>query len=332
MSAGRKRLLFLHTGGTLGMVRAAPGPLAPGHYEETVLPYVRGLETIASIDGELVCNIDSSDMSPALWERLGGLVAAHIDAVDGIVVLHGTDTMAWTAAALALMLHGLSKPVVLTGSQRPISELRTDARSNLLHSAICATMDVPEVGLFFGSHLFRGIRATKSSVSAYDAFSSPNCPPLLTMGVDIAWGPVRPPPAGPLRFQPGFDPRVAVLGLFPGASSRQVDALVDNGARAVVLRGFGEGNLPQAGWPDAIGRATAAGVPVIVTSQCLAGAVRPGRYQNSAAARDAGACFAGDLTLEATVVKTMWLLARGCGPAALGDALLAPVAGECGPA
>ncbi|MFO0002325.1 MAG: asparaginase domain-containing protein, partial [bacterium] len=89
------------------MVRAAPGPLAPGHYDETVLPYVRGLETIASIDGELVCNIDSSDMTPALWERLGGLVAAHIDAGDGIVILHGTDTMAWSAAALALMLLGL---------------------------------------------------------------------------------------------------------------------------------------------------------------------------------------------------------------------------------
>ncbi len=327
--APRKRLLFLHTGGTLGMTAAAKGPLAPGHYDETVLPYVRGLDEVADIDGRVVCNIDSSDMTPGLWEELAREIAAGIDTYDGFVVLHGTDTMAWTASALSYLLRDLPKPVIVTGSQRPISQPRTDGRSNLVHSAICATLDIPEVGLYFGSHLFRGNRATKVSIQDYDAFASPDHPPLVTMGVDVHRGPTLPAPAVKMTVEGGFSRDVAVLTLFPGMGTRSLDALVDAGVKAVVVRAFGDGNVPLAGWPGAIRAATAAGVAVVVTSQCRQGRLTPGRYENSRRAAEAGALFTADMTGEAAIVKTMWLLARG---ADLRARLLDPVAGECSPA
>lgn len=325
----RSRLLFLHTGGTLGMTAAAKGPLAPGHYDETVMPYVRGLDEVADIDGRVVCNLDSSDMTPALWEELAREIAGAIDEYDGFVVLHGTDTMAWTASALSFVLQGLPKPVIVTGSQRPISKPRTDGRSNLVHSAICATMDIPEVGLYFGSHLFRGNRSTKVSIQDYDAFASPDHPPLVTMGVDIHRGETLPRPTGPLTPRPNFASEVDILTLFPGMPPRALDALVMSGARAIVLRAFGDGNVPLTGWPDAIRRATDAGVDVVITSQCRQGRLTPGRYQNSRLAEQAGALFAADMTGEAVVVKLMWLLGQG---ADVRTSLLVPVAGECSPA
>ncbi|MCK6504346.1 asparaginase [Myxococcota bacterium] len=329
----RRRLLFLHTGGTLSMVRRShPGPLEPDHYDRHVLPYVRGLEDLADIEACLVCAIDSSDMSPALWERIAAEVARGRERYDGFVVLHGTDTMAYTAAALSYMLRGLDRPVVLTGSQRPIAELRTDARANLVHSAMCATLDLPEVGLFFGDRLFRGNRASKVSIQAYDAFASPNFPPLLRVGVDV----VPEAPAlrqpGPFQLQAGFRPDVAVLHLVPGQDPRALHALVDTGARAVLLLGFGEGNLPASRWPQAIAEVSARGVAVIVLSQCRSGSAVAGRYQGSAAARDAGAIYGLDHTVEAAVVKAMWLLGQGLDRQGLADRFPCPIAGECTPA
>ena len=328
---GRPRLLFLHTGGTLGMTAARPGPLAPGHYDQTVLPYVRGLEEFAEIDGQVVCNLDSSDMTPAIWEALGGAIARGIDDYDGFVILHGTDTMAWTAAALSFMLRGLRKPVVVTGAQRPIAQLRTDARSNLVHSTLCATLPIPEVGLYFGNHLLRGNRATKVSIASYDAFESPDHPPLVTMGVDVHIGAHLPGPTEPFRLATGFCPDVAVLTPFPGMRPGLLAAAVAAGARAVLLRAFGDGNLPRDGWPEAVRAAVDGGVAVVVTTQCTEGAVTPGRYANSAALDDAGALFAGDLTDEAAVVKLMWLLGQGADAPRLRRVLLRPLAGECTP-
>jgi L-asparaginase len=304
-----KRLLFLHTGGTLGMIRGStPGLLSPAHYAKDVLPYVRGLEELADIEGRIVCNLDSSDMVPRLWEELAERIEEGHDDYDGFVILHGTDTMAFTACALSLVLTGLQKPVVVTGSQRPIADVRSDARQNLVHATICAMLDLPEVGLCFGRQLFRGNRSTKVSIQSFDAFESPGLAPLVELGVDVRH--LHPPlPRGQgLTLKRGFSADVAVLSLFPGVSATLLDHLRGNGARAVVLRGFGEGNLPQAGWPQAIERAAAAGVAVVVVSQCRAGEVRPGRYEGSARARDAGAVFGGELTEEMAVVKAMWVL------------------------
>ncbi len=326
----RPRLLFLHTGGTLSMVRRSrPGPLEPELYDRYVLPYVRGLEDLADIDGRVVASIDSSDMEPSLWERIASEIAAARQDYDGFVVLHGTDTMAYTASALSFMLQGLDRPVVLTGSQRPIAELRTDARANLVHSAICATRGINEVGLYFGSCLFRGNRASKVSIQDYDAFESPGFPPLLRMGVDIVPGASPLKPTGPFRLRTGFSTEVAALHIIPGTSPRALDMLVDSGYGAVVLISFGEGNLPQLHWPVAIQRASDKGVAVVIVSQCRQGSARPGRYRGSAAARDAGAVFAGDHTHEAAIVKAMWLLGQGLSHADFAASFAVPIAGEC---
>lgn len=331
-STARKRLLFLHTGGTLGMVRrSSPGPLEPELYDRDVLPYVRGLEDLASIDARIVASMDSSDMTPDHWEMLAAVIADTRLDYDGFVVLHGTDTMSYTAAALSFMLRGLDRPVVLTGSQRPIAELRTDARANLVHSAMCATMDIPEVGLYFGDSLFRGNRTTKVSIQAYDAFASPNYPPLLRMGVDVVHQVPTLTPTAPFQYLPGFERRVACLSMIPGLGPAPLRAMLDQGIRGVVLQTFGEGNVPQRDWPDAIRDATEGGVAVVLVSQCEEGEVWPGRYRGSTAARDAGAVFASDLTTEAAVVKTMWMLGQGMTAEQLAAGFTVPVAGECAP-
>ena len=312
MSA-RKRLLFLHTGGTLGM-KGDPGPLAPAHYDSTVMPFVRGLDELADIEHAYLCNIDSSDMAPQHWQEMARTIAGGLDDFDGFVVLHGTDTMAYSASALSYLLQDLPKPVVFTGAQRPLAHLRSDGRQNLVHAAICATLDVPEVGLFFSRRLTRGNRTTKTSVHSYDAYRSPGLASLVKMGVDIAYPTPARRPKGPFRLRSGFDERVAVLHLFPHIPARTLDALVDDGVRAVLLLAFGAGNLPLQGWPQAIERATQAGVAVIVGTQCLDGGAELGRYAGSAAARDAGALVAGAMTVEGALTKAMFLLGQSKDP------------------
>jgi L-asparaginase len=323
-----RRVHFLATGGTLGMLRRDPGPLAPSHVAEDVLPWVRGLEREVDVDGELLCNLDSSDMMPAHWERIAATIAEKLDQYDGFVVLHGTDTMAWTASALSFMLRGLPKPVVLTGAQRPIAFVRTDARGNLVHSALCAAMDLPEVCVFFGRWLFRGNRATKTSIQSYEAFESPDLPPILEMGVEIVQ--TTPPrvPTGPFRLVRGFCEDVAVLQVVPGSGPTMLRAAVDAGAKGVVLRGFGAGNVPQKGWPEGIRAAVEAGVAVAVHSQCLRGTVDLRAYEGGRAALDAGAMGTGAMTIEAATVKLMHLLAQGHTGDTLRKAYAADLAGE----
>lgn len=324
----KPRVLFLYTGGTLGMVRR-DGPLAPSHVAEDILPYVRGLEVEVDVEAQLLCNLDSSDLGPDHWESMADAIAARLPAFSGVVVLHGTDTMAWSACALSYMLRGLDRPVVLTGAQRPIAFVRTDARNNLIHAALCATMPIPEVGIYFGRRLYRGNRATKISIQSYEAFESPSHHPLVEMGVVVRH--TAPPlagAAGPLRVQRGFERDVMVLQIVPGSGPRLLDAAVASGARGVVLRGFGAGNVPQAGWPEGIRRACGAGVAVVLHSQCLRGAVDLGAYEGGRAALDAGAMGTGSMTVEAATVKLMWLLGQGLTGPALAAAYHAEVAGE----
>lgn len=309
MSAARKRLLFIHTGGTLGM-DGDPGPLAPSAYSNDVLRFVPGLEELVEIESVFVSNIDSSDMTAGHWEAIAGQVAGHLDDYDGFVVLHGTDTMAFSASACSYLLENLPKPVVFTGSQRPIAQLRSDARQNLIHAALCATLDLPEVSLCFNEALTRGNRTTKVSVSSYEAYASPQLPPLMRLGTDMKPGTPPRRPSGPFRLRQGFDRRVTVLTLYPGAHPLPLQQAVDSGARAVILQAFGAGNLPLQDWPEAIAQATQAGVHVIVGSQCLEGRVELGRYAGSQAAKEAGALSARDMTLEATLTRAMYLLAQ----------------------
>jgi len=309
--ATKKKLLFIHTGGTLGMTSVGnPGPLCPSEYAENLLPYVRGLEERVDIEGRLLSNLDSTDLTPYHWEKMAQLITDEMDNFDGFLILHGTDTMAYTASALSFMLQGLKKPVVITGSQRPVANPRTDARNNLIHSTICATLPIPEVGLYFGSHLFRGNCATKVSIQAYEAFESPNRLPLVRIGVDIEK--VTPSLVADSDFtlQKGFSRRVTVIQLYPGVWAGQLRAAIDSGAEGIVLVAFGAGNIPLKEWPLGIEAATAAGIPVVICTQSLEGRAVLGRYSGGAAAKKAGALCAGAMTRESAIVKMMFLLPK----------------------
>jgi L-asparaginase len=311
--------------------RGDPGVLIPSTLAPDLVRYVPALARVAQIEGVVVCNVDSSDMNPEHWAIIASTIVERQDDFDGFVVLHGTDTMAFTATALSFMLTGHHKPVVFTGSQRPLAQARTDARANLVHSAIAATMDIPEVSLFFGNHLLRGNRSTKTSIHAYEAFASPNHPPLLEVGVDVKAiaTPLR--REEPLSLKSACATDVAVLSLVPGMSPSILDHLIDQGNRVVLLRSFGEGNIPQHNWPEAIEHATSKGVHIIVNSQCRTGSSAAGRYIGSLLAAQAGALFSGDMTGEAAVVKAMCLLGQGVTGQAFRNRFRSPLAGELTP-
>ncbi len=343
-----KRVLLLHTGGTLGMAAppapptggSAPRGLAPDRFARALVAQVPELTRLAEIDTRILCNLDSSDVGPEEWSALALEVAAARERADGVVIVHGTDTMAYTASALSFALEGLDRPVVLTGSQRPLGEVRTDARHNLVDAVDLATRDIPEVGICFDGALLRGNRATKGDAWSYAAFASPGCPPLARLGIDVEVAPHvrRPPlvPTVPFRCRPEFDPRVAIVHVLPGMAPASFEALLDHprtAPRGIVLCAFGVGNVPTRARPlaPAVRRAVDGGVTVLVVSQAWAGAVDLTLYENGAALADAGALPGGDLRVEAAAVKLMHALAIfPDDPAGRADYLSANVAGERG--
>ena len=214
-----KRIHLVHTGGTLGM-STEDGALQPGPYLAGLLEDVPELRRLAEVDVDILMNLDSSSMAPVDWDRIAAHVHARMGAYDGFVVIHGTDTMAYTASALSFALRGLRKPVVCTGSQRPLRAIPTDARSNLVSAVDLATRDVPEVTILVGRSLLRGNRARKASSERYDAFESPNYPALARIGLDVDLHPslIR-RPVEPSHLVPGFDPAVVYLPVWPAATA-----------------------------------------------------------------------------------------------------------------
>lgn len=314
-----KRIVVLHTGGTL-MMQQRDGLLSPIELEGGIVRELPVLARLARIESRTVMSLDSADMQPADWRRIAA--AAH-DAlaeadVDGVVVVHGTDTMAYSASAVAFMLGPLPKPVVFTGAQRPLVEARTDARANLVDACLLATLRVPEVGIAFASQLLRGVRSTKRDAWHLSAFASPNLAPLVELGLEIAvGGHVR--SLGPLTLDDRLDPRVVALRIFPGFDPRILDACLALGTRGIVLEAYGTGNLPflEGSLLPAIERVVARGVTVLVVSQCFRGVADLDRYRGGAAAKDAGALAGGDMTAEAALAKLMVGLGRFDDPAAL---------------
>jgi L-asparaginase len=305
----KKRVLIMHTGGTLGMVG---DPLEPGTYAAHLLEAVPEMSQIAYVDLDIVCNLDSSDVGPDQWIELAQRIdKGREDGYDGFVVVHGTDTMAYTASALAFCLSGLDRPVVLTGAQRPLAALRTDARRNLADAVELATRDIPEVGICFDGLLLRGCRTTKSNARDYRAFESPGCEPLARLGVDVDLGAHIRRPALPFDIHPRFDPNVVCVQLTPAIQPAILEAITHApGLRGLVLVAFGLGTAPTTFYPvaDALSEAIGRGLEVIVVSQSL-GPVDLALYKNSRALADAGALSGGRLRVEAAVTKLMHALA-----------------------
>jgi L-asparaginase len=311
----KKRVYIAYTGGTIGMQKNARGayePL-PRYLEEQMraMPEFKDPQMPDYTLNEYEPLLDSSNMTPANWRRIAQDIQAHYADYDGFVVLHGTDTMAYTASALAFMLRG-PKTIVITGSQIPLCETRTDARDNLLTSLLIAAnpIPIPEVCLYFGGKLLRGCRSVKISADSFQAFESPNFPPLGTAGITIQINRelVLPPPLHPdLRVQEFQEPIVAALRLFPGISAKVIEAVLQGELHGLVLEAYGAGNGPTAtpGVLDALRRATERGVVMVACTQCLSGRVDLGAYATSLAS--AGVISGFDMTAEAALAKLFYL-------------------------
>jgi L-asparaginase len=326
-----KKILLVHTGGTLGMAGKRPHALKPGTFFRTLKERVPELAQLAQVRLHLFANLDSSELQPEHWQALARLLHQKLDGFDGAVVTHGTDTLAYTACALSFMLRGLDKPVVLTGAQRPLKEVRSDARLNLIDAVTSALHGPPEVSVCFDSSLFRGNRVRKVSVAEYDAFDSPNLARLGVLGVEARFE--RGLPArGPRRLAEALDPRVFLLAVHPGLDP-QIPLSILPQVRGLVIEAYGAGNFPVG---DACGRsllplfaeAKRRGVPVVVVSQAQRNGVDLTLYQAGSAARALGAIGGGDMTPQAAVVKLMLALAQTQSLPALRRLIERPLAGE----
>ena len=312
------------------MTGRRPDALHPGAFFATLERRVPELFELAQLELELFSNLDSCEMQPEHWTALARRLFTRLRTFDGAVVTHGTDTLAYTAAALSFMLPNLRKPVVLTGAQRPLDEVRSDARLNLIDAVTAALRGPREVTVCFDSRLFRGNRVRKVSVNAYDAFDSPNPPPLGGLGVDTRFLAGR-RPKGPPRLLAGLDPRVFLLKVFPGLDPAIALAVLPR-VKGLVLEAYGAGNFPVS---EALGRslrkvleaARARRIPVLLVSQAHRDGVDLSLYESGAEAARLGVISGGDLTASAAVVKLMVGLKHFRGPS-LRRYLLQDVAGE----
>lgn len=336
------RILIVYTGGTIGMIEdpetKALRPFDFSHLMENV-PKVKMLNY--EIDNiQFNPPIDSSDMNISHWQQIARSIAENYDSYDGFVVLHGTDTMAYTASALSFMLDNLQKPIIITGSQLPIGEVRTDGEENLITALqIAAAKDtdgrpmVQEVAILFENYLWRGNRATKRSADNFNAFKSNNYPELAKVGLSINYfkdSLIRNNSSGTLNPQYNLDPSVLVIDLFPGLSKSVLEHLLSTpGIKGIVLRTYGAGNAPTASWfIDLIKKTVNSGVVVLNVTQCVNGGVHTNRYVAGDLLAATGVISGADITFEAAVTKMMFLFGLGLDANQVKYYLERPLAGE----
>lgn len=342
MSASATSVLLIYTGGTIGMIEnTETGALENFNFEQLQkhIPELRRFEF--RIDSyQFDPPIDSSDMDPDAWRRLVRVISDHYDSYNGFVILHGTDTMAFTASALSFMLEGLSKPVILTGSQLPIGVLRTDGKENLMTSIeIAAACDkdgeplIPEVCIFFENHLMRGNRTTKMNAENFNAFRSFNYPVLATAGIHIKYNLnlcLQVSKASKLKPHFLLDTKVATLKIFPGIEENIVKTLFQlDELKAIVLETYGSGNAPRKEWfIQLLREASSRGVVIVNVTQCSAGSVEMERYGNGYQLLQAGVVCCHDSTTESALTKLMFLLGHNYSPQKVRRLMETPLVGE----
>lgn len=336
------RVLIVYTGGTIGMVQnPETGALEPLNFDHLAqhVPELSQLKVSCS-SVQFEQPLDSSNINPDNWATLARIIVENYTAYDGFVVLHGTDTMAYTASALSYMLQNLQKPVILTGSQLPIGQLRTDGKENLITAIeMAAARDrigqpmVPEVCVYFQTKLLRGNRSKKLSAEEFNAFHSPNYPPLADIGVHVTYAHHHINYHNrELRLTPyyNFCSDIMVLKLFPGISQSMVHNLLSlPSLRGVVLETYGAGNAPTYSWfIDEIASAVKRGIVVTNVTQCIGGKVEMSIYDTGNQLNQAGVIGSGDMTTEATLTKLMFLLGQGLTQRQVEERMLRNIAGE----
>lgn len=313
-----KKVLIIYTGGTIGMKNTEQGYAPISGYLLGELNKIDDLNRDGMPKWDFVeadTLLDSSNISAPEWNNMAKSIVDNYNLYDGFVILHGTDTMAYTASALSFILHGLDKPVVLTGSQIPLCEVRSDARDNLITSIIIAGEGkAKEVCLYFGGNLLRGNRSTKTSADHLVAFDSPNYPHLAEVGIEVKYNKgALGNFGGNLEYRPFSPVPIGVLKVFPGIQFGLFEPIITEKLSGVVLETFGAGNIPGGGDEllPIIKKAFKAGAIVTVCSQCVAGSVSLGTYETSSALKKAGAVSGKDMTTESAVAKLYHLFSMG---------------------
>ncbi|MCB4320635.1 asparaginase [Alcaligenes sp. 13f] len=329
------RILMLHTGGTIGMERSPQGYRPMTRFSAIVPQHMATLSGLPDYDLiELAPLIDSANLLPSHWARIARTLRTHWNQYDGFVILHGTDTLAWTASALSFMFQSADRPIILTGAQIPLLEPRSDALANLGTALILASSPANRgVTIFFGGVLLQGNRSTKSSSTDFQAFSSPNAAPLARAGISLP-SQLPAPPTGPMpntHIDTLDDHAVTVLTVYPGLCATQIEALTQAPAlRGLILCSYGTGNLPDAdpSLLQALARAVESGIVVVNRTQCAQGSVVHGTYATSSTLERIGIISASDMTLEAAFAKLHILLALHRDPQQVRVQFRIPLCGE----
>lgn len=314
------------------MMPAKPSSvLKPADIEHLILKYLPTIQDIAQVAFEVAFNIDSSDVQIHHWMKLADMILQNYNKYDGFVIIHGTDSMVYTACALSFMLKGLSKPIILTGSQRPLAVIRSDARSNLINSIELATNKIPEVCIFFGTKLFRGNRAIKISSTSYEAFVSPNFPPLAEVGLDITLSDKLLPAGNKIDLHKKFKSEIFCIRFHPGLYPEYLNCLLTSEVKAVVIQALGMGNVAIrensiVRWIEQMKQAKKI---VVINSENPYSRVNLNLYEGGKMMERAGAISAGDMTTAATIVKLMYLLGKHSGKMVpVEKDISQPIAGE----
>ena len=330
------KVLIIHTGGTIGMKKTDKGYTPQEGYLKEALATIPDLNRPDFPDWdfyEMSPLLDSSNVSVEEWNEIGRIIYEKYDGYSGFVILHGTDTMSYTASALSFMLEGLDKPVILTGSQIPLSELRSDGRDNLITSVIIASEGVArEVCLYFSARLLRGNRSMKMSADGLVAFDSPSYPHLADVGISVKYNysAILTPRAGGLRYHPFSKVPIGVLKVFPGIQFGLFEDIMTEKLSGIVLETFGAGNIPTGNGEllPIIKKAFYAGAVIAVCSQCPSGTVTLGAYETSSELKRAGAVSGKDMTTEAAVAKLYHLFSLGISEQDIKRRMEENVAGE----